>query len=179
MAAPLDAQTRLARSASPRLAVGGGLGLINIPIESDLDGAGVPIDFYVEGKLPEAIFDRFGITTRAGVNRAEADLSGATVTTTSLYVAGRKPFTFLSPLISYVLFGFAQMMTTVDGLSGVSGTRDDGIGLVAGTGVLYPIGQFRLGAQYLLLRREGTIGGITFVTGSNQLQVVLDWPLKE
>ena len=114
-----------------------------------------------------------------GVNESEADLSGATVTTTSIYLIGRRAFAFTLPLISYVLLGAARMTTTVEGLSGTSAQEDQGVGIALGAGLLYPIGRFRLGGQYLLLRRESSIGGSTFAAGSNPLQIVISWPLKE
>lgn len=157
----------------PTIGIGVGMAVLLFPEDSDFKGKSSPLDLFLDWDSPLA-----WLKIRAGYNtglRSEAELSPnvkATLTTTSLYGALRFVHDLTPRLRAVLLGGLAQVNSVLESSTGSISQGDSGLGILAGAGVLYRLRAWGIGAQAVVLSREGNFEGVKVYTGSNQVQAI-------
>ncbi|MCP4750593.1 MAG: porin family protein [Proteobacteria bacterium] len=171
-------------TADGRIRVGLGLGLVNLPEESDFKSEGVPFEAFLDYTLSEWIKYRIGCSFMDAAFSFGRTLSDGTTTkqatvenvlkTRVLYGAYRydmKRWWWFDP---YVMGGLAFIRSelTVDHAFGKAEMKESSIGYLMGGGGLYSFGDYRVGGQIMIISSAERFDDVELKVGSNQIQVV-------
>lgn len=151
-------------------AFGNGLGLMNLPQESDFEGDVPSFDLFWTGYSGPWWNYRFGW------NHTDGRFEGFALSTNALYAAYVARGALGDRFDLHLLLGAAYHMATLQTPDGETQTAS-GAGPIFGAGMRFAFDSLLLGLQFLVLTHTADFSGVTVATGSNQLQLTLEFPL--
>jgi hypothetical protein len=163
--APSDQPTEdaAAKPTSWTWSAGLATGLPPIPVEGDLTGTGVTLEFFLEAQW-------HGSTgVHVALNHMSAEVNGTNLEVAALAVAYRYPVTLTDRLTGHLLGGLAHLAGTLSSASGSTSLRASTIALFAGAGLGTQWQAVYWSLEARLQSGAADFEGLTLDLGSNQL----------
>ena len=139
------------------------IGVLHVPVESDLTGSGVPVELFTDVDYGA------WLRLRLALNQAQAETGGVTLTTTAVTLAYRYPFPVTETVSGEMLGGIAQLSGTLEAAGGAATLNASTVGLVAGVALHRAWAETVVSVEYQLIFGEADFEGLTVNLGSNQL----------
>jgi len=156
--------------------LGAGVGLMQVPQESDFKGEGISGNLFIDLDItPESLNFRIGASTAKA--KLEYEASSITWThellTNAIYLAYRQEYFFSDSIKLFYLIGAAYVDALLKTSEDLEDSRTGGVGSIFGLGGAIRFSSLALGIQAQTIAHTGEFSDYRFATGSNQIQLIV------